>query len=299
MSDPYPIVEVRDEWLRAPEEMGSKTKFWYFHADQGERYGYWLFKYPQSNTGQHWAEKIAAEVALLLDIPHARVELATCSGQRGSVSKSFVFGDRELVHGSQVLEWFIRGYDSEKTFGQSNHTLKNIWKAMDLVFAKPEARRRAKVLISQYVILDAVIGNTDRHHDNWGIIRERDGNRWVGMVAPSFDHASSLGRELLDERRERFLQEGLIGNYAENGRGAIYWSDKGRHGPSPLALIREAAGNNPGLIRSADPNLARLDGETICNLVNRMPANWMTPSARKFTIAMMNYTVKRLKRLLR
>ena len=74
MPDLYPITEVKRESVRESEDMGSKDKFWYLHPTEEE--GYWLFKYPRCNTGEHWAEKIAAEVADLLGISHARVELA-------------------------------------------------------------------------------------------------------------------------------------------------------------------------------------------------------------------------------
>ena len=59
MPDTYPILEVEQEWVLEPETMGSKDKFWY---KQPEKDVNWLFKYPQPNTGQHWAEKIAARL---------------------------------------------------------------------------------------------------------------------------------------------------------------------------------------------------------------------------------------------
>jgi len=62
--------------------MRSKEKFWY-RAKDGEPE--WLFKFPQPNTGQHWAEKIAAEVAACMDILHGVVELAVFQGTRGSI----------------------------------------------------------------------------------------------------------------------------------------------------------------------------------------------------------------------
>ena len=62
-------------------------------------------------------------------------------------------------------------------------------------------------LIADYMVLDALIGNTDRHHENWGILRTRVDGQWEDKVAPSFDHASLLGRELQDVRREKLLVE--------------------------------------------------------------------------------------------
>ena len=96
----YPIVEVQKEWTLAPEFMGTKDKFWYRSPSQNTD---WLFKYPRPNSGEHWAEKIAAEVADLLGVLHAKVELATFEKYRGSASESFTRGERELTHGNQIL----------------------------------------------------------------------------------------------------------------------------------------------------------------------------------------------------
>ena len=292
MSEIYPIVEVKKEWMLEPEAMGTKTKFWY--REPSDRTN-WLFKYPRSNTGEHWAEKIAAEVAARLGIIHAKVELARFQGERGSVAESFSRGGRELVHGNQMLELTVHGYDPVRRFHQSSHTLANIWQVMDHVFVEPEAAGRAKRRIAEYMVLDALIGNTDRHHENWGILRKRTGDRWKGFIAPSFDHASSLGRELQDARRDRRLAENRVGNYAEKGRGAIYWSEEDeRYGPSPLELVRRAVRLYPDLFRPSLRNLERLDEVSMGNLVNCVPADWMTPSARAFALALMRYNFEQL-----
>ncbi len=55
----YTIFEIQPEWVLGPEALGSKEKFWY-RAKDGETE--WLFKFPQPNAGQHWAEKMAAEL---------------------------------------------------------------------------------------------------------------------------------------------------------------------------------------------------------------------------------------------
>ena len=292
MPDVYPIVEVQRESVSETEEMGSKTKFWYL--DPIDEIEYWLFKFPRPNTGEHWAEKIAAEVAALLEIPHAKVELAKFSGEKGSVTQSFAHADQELVHGNQMLEIAVHGYDLKRTYRQSSHNLVNIWQVMDYFFVEPEAAGRAKLRLAEYVVLDALIGNTDRHHENWGILRERKDDHWIGFVAPSFDHASSLGRELQDEQRDRRLAENRLGDYVEKGRGAIYWSEADRRGPSPLELVRQATRKYPEPFRPALTKLEKLDEKSVDDLVNRIPSDWMSPSARKFAIALMCYTLEQL-----
>ena len=284
MRDSYPIVQVHPAWRVEVEEMGSKRKFWYRNPVTGTD---WLFKYPRQNTGEHWAEKIAAEVAARLGTLQAKVELAEFLGIRGSVTESFAGGGQELVHGNQLLGGVIQGYDPERRLGQSAHTLSNIWEVMDLVFGKPADARMAKLQIAEYLVLDALIGNTDRHHENWGLMRHRTGDRWNDFVAPSFDHASSLGRELLDEPRDTRLAEKRVGQYADKGHGGIYWSEKERRGPSPLELVRRGNARYPEIFGPAIMKLDRLDEYAFRGLVNCVPDDWMTPSARAFASALL------------
>jgi len=119
--EPYPIIKVEPHWVLEPEAMGSKDKFWY--RKPGTTEADWLFKYPQPNTGQHWAEKIAAEVAAKLGVFHAVVELAIFQNERGSATESFAREGRELVHGNQALQGKVLGYNPGGTFHHSSHTL--------------------------------------------------------------------------------------------------------------------------------------------------------------------------------
>lgn len=290
----YPILEIRNDWHPAPEPMGSKRKFWFRSHGAGGRD--WLFKYPRPGTGEHWAEKIAAEVASALRVRHARVDLAEFEGHRGSATESFARGGRELHHGNDLLEGAVYGYDPKQRFDQSSHTLGNIWTAMDYAFVHPGAARRAKTTITQYLVLDAIIGNTDRHHENWGLLRRRTAVGWQAMVAPSFDHASSMGRELQNSRRERLLAEDRVGFYAERGRGGIYWEEDGPQ-ISPLELVRRSVDNHGDYFSSALARLRRLDAVTVAAIVDRIPDDWMSAPARTFAVALLCYNLNELRNL--
>ena len=297
MSESYPIIEVREDWLLSPEErqeaMGSKDKFWYRPEEDSTR---WLFKYPQGISGEHWAEKIAEQLARLLDIPHARVELAQFAGSRGSVAESFVSGELELFHGNQILAGIVQGYDPYMRFGQSNHTLENIWLALDHIFEGIGRATEAKLQFAEYVVLDGVIGNTDRHHENWGAIHSKLSEAGtVEYVAPSFDHASSLGRELEDRRRAMLIAENRVGRYSGRGRGGIYWFQTDRRGPSPTNLVLLATERYPELFR---PTLAKLDSisdDSLREIVERTPRDWMSQTARDFAIALMRYNLGKIR----
>ena len=296
MSESYPIIEVQEDWLLdqrdAYEAMGSKAKFWYRPGGDSTR---WLFKYTRGNSGEHWAEKIAEQVARLLDIPHARVELAVFDGNRGSVTESFIDGELELFHGNQILDMVVSDYDPEARFGQSGHTLENILLALDYVFAGTHKGENAKLQFAEYAMLDGVIGNTDRHHENWGIVLKWAVEGQIAFLAPSFDHASSLGRELEDGRRAMLLVEDRVGQYSERGRGGIYWSQDDRRGPSPATLFILATVRYPEFFEPALAKLANLPDSSLCEIVERTPEDWMSPTEREFAVTLMRYNMGKIR----
>ena len=273
--------------------MGSKPKFWY--RESSGQFD-WLFKYPQEGTGQHWAEKIAAEVARAIGVPHAVVELAEVEGRRGSTTRSFLSQTAPtLLHGGEALGRTMP-YDRQRRFGQSAHTLSNIFKALER-FLKDEAAE-AKRQFAGYVVLDALIGNTDRHHDNWGLIEFEAPSTVRRSLAPSFDHGSSLGRELPDKKRTARLAAGTVGGYAEKGRGGIFWSAYGRYGPSPLDLVRRAASHDPTLFRDPVRRVKALSADSLGAIVRRVPADWMSRPARDFAVTLLAYNAAEVTRCL-
>lgn len=294
----YTVFEIQPEWVLEQEALGSKVKFWY-RAKDGEPE--WLFKFPQPKTGQHWAEKIAAEIAARMEIPHAQVELAVFQGTQGSATESFARHRRSLYHGNQILAGLVLGYDPAKAFRQSDHTLSNIFTAIDKVFEIPASARTVKEEFADYLLLDALIGNTDRHHENWGVLIRQDEEDWDGILAPTFDHASSLGRELLDtgegKCRKRLLQQGRVGEYSEKAHGAIFWETTDRRGLSPLELVRRAAALHQDLFQPPLGRLKRLDQHAVESIVSRVPPDWMTPLAREFALALIWYNFRELGKL--
>jgi hypothetical protein len=154
---------------------------------------------------------------------------------------------------------------------------------------------KLKKQFAEYLMLDAIIGNTDRHHENWGILRRKIKNKWYSRLAPTFDHASSLGRELLDEAgpkcRRNILEQNTISAYAERAPGAIYWSAADRKGLSPLEIVRQGSQRWPHIFQPALRKIPQLTRTKIENIVERIPPDWMTPLARLFAVELMCYNL--------
>ena len=288
----YPIVQVRPEDVIGDEGMGSKPKFW-FKRD-GEQ---WLFKEARDGTGEDWAEKVAAEIARVAQIPAATVELGEFSGRRGSASLSFADSRKAetLIHGNEILAGHVLGYDPRKKFHQSDHTLANIVEALRRMFPNPEHHDNVLAELGSYLVLDALVGNTDRHHENWGILtraRTIEGGaiEITAEVAPSFDHASSLGRELLDDGRLQFLAQGRVPKYVRRGHGAIFQNTTDRRGVNPLSLIETGTQTHPGCFVPALQRLKRIQLEHLQATVEDVPAVRMAEPAKNFAKAFMAYT---------
>jgi hypothetical protein len=286
----YPIITIDPNTVEDEEQLGSKPKFWFRH--EGRR---WLFKEVRPNTGEHWAKKVASELAVLLEVPAARVELAQCLDQCGCAVESFILDRRKqfLVHGNELLAGAVTGYERDKRFRQSDHTLANIIRAVEKTFGFGEWRKAAAERLCGFVTLDALIGNTDRHHENWGLlgtqVSESQGIFVISRmeVAPSFDHASSLGRELLDEERLRRLKDKTVLGYIRKGRGGIYGRTSDKHGISPLEAALRAKKLYPELFERWWSKLEGLDEMRMRTILDRVPPDWMSAPAREFALAIL------------
>jgi hypothetical protein len=295
---PYPIIQIAQNEVIGDEQLGTKTKFW-FERD-GVR---WLFKEAReindprgvTPTGEDWAEKVAAEIAHVLQIRAAEVELAEFEGRRGCASRNFTSASQQLMHGNEVLAGYVAGYDRDKRFRQSAHTLENIILAIRGMFPDEAENRTVLTDLASYLVLDALIGNVDRHHENWGLLWqvrvEMDDFRetaWLSKeydVAPSFDHASALGRELLDEKRSNLLRSGAVEAYVRKGRGGIYRQGE-PHGANPLHLVALAARKYPDYFEPVLKTLSSVPLERLTEPLDRIPDERITPPARAFGKAM-------------
>ena len=299
----YPIVELQPSWLLDVEQMGSKNKRWVKLPNDSQP---WLFKFSRESagaiTGEHWAEKLAAEVAALLGVSHARVELARLGGQWGALCRKFdalASDDTELVHGNDLLAGQVTGYDRHKQRKQSDHTIGNVIRAMGELFSDDGARDQALTMLAGYLVLDALILNTDRHHENCGVLRRVDARQGVSYaIAPSFDHASSLARNEPPAKLAQWLAEpGRADWYAERGHGGLYWNERQARGANPLSLALDAAQKWPSYFQPWRAVIAQTSPETLAAVIDRMPGLAMPHESRLFAMALMTSTLERLKSL--
>ena len=273
------------------ENRGARRKFWVSLEDDGTQ---WLLKFPRSNTGEHWAEKVASEIGRLFQINTARVELARVDGEIATICQSFLTDDDEVYndadsftshfHGSEFLDIAIDFYDPHIVRGNRDHNVKTVMDAIQTVGDANAVHRLKEILdeLASYVFLDGLVGNTDRHHDNWMLkYGVASGQVWM-RAAPTFDHASSLGRELTDERRERILSSSGVLNYLRRGRGGVYIDEKHRRAPSPLHLAQLLCRWNRELAEDWRNRLNSITHTDIQSVFDRIPSEFASELAKDF-----------------
>jgi len=299
----YPIITIDPEWVRAEEQMGSKTKYW---VDRPGKADQWLFKYTRRNVwgfaGEHWSEKIAAEVAALLGLPHAVVELAMLQEHPGALSRKFPELNNPgtaLVHGNVLMPVQVHDYDPAKRYGQSDHTLVNILRVIDHHFPVEEERRKALDHFMGVLVLDALVMNTDRHHENWAMVRHTS---VFGVdshhMAPSFDHASSLGRELTEAKILGWAHDPVnVLRYVNKARGPIYRLNKDAEGLNPMDVVALALRVKPEHVRPWLERLLTLDAQALVDIVARVPPSMMGDRHKTFATALLRHTLNRLQHL--
>lgn len=297
MKPSYHVLKVTVSAKESIEQMGTKLKFWLMDARTRKL---WLFKYGRKTTGEDWSEKIAAEVAEALEIPHAVTELGVCEGCRGILSLDFTEqGSRgSLVHGNELLAAIISNYPKDQKFRASQHTVANIVRAIDLPDVGvppgvPAGIATPVDLFLGYLMLDALIGNTDRHHENWGLlVKAAPDSLGHAELAPTFDHASSLGRELSEDAKQNWLTGSHgkdIGIYARRGRArsAVYASSDDPRPLTTLDAFLSLAKMRPSAYATWRDRLAMLLDDRLYEIVHRVPKEFMSPVSKEFAFRLL------------
>ena len=86
----------------------------------------------------------------------------------------------------------------------SQHNLRDIEVLMRALSQHGVLSQNWRQWWAEALLFDALIGNSDRHQDNWGLIFESAGrqppNMPTGRLAPLFDNGTSLSHERFPDR---------------------------------------------------------------------------------------------------
>ncbi|MES2772431.1 MAG: hypothetical protein V4623_10775 [Pseudomonadota bacterium] len=123
-------------------------------------------------------------------------------------------GVQTSVLGGRFMQSMIDGFDTKKG---TQHNFESI-------MALSEMRDDSDWLASwaKGLIFDALIGNTDRHQNNWALLFRSEPGFRPASLAPWFDNGTSLGCERHERQVSRWHNEQLM-RYLHNGRHHMRW----------------------------------------------------------------------------
>lgn len=147
---------------------GTRDKKIYLNPEDGELYYFkQSFKKGQRNyKHEFWSEIIASEVGQLLGFDILPYHIAIRGNIVGCISKSMINqASEELIEGGKYLQAF------DNTFKPENIKLRNQY-SFDLILNALVTFNKEKHLkeLIETILFDALIGNSDRHQENWAII---------------------------------------------------------------------------------------------------------------------------------
>jgi HipA-like C-terminal domain len=231
----------------------------------------------KSYPDQFWGEVIAYRIGCLmgLEVPHTFAAWNSETQLCGALSEWFYVVGRQLhVHGGDLLKNAYPAFD--RKVGEM-HNLLDIEACFKEI--SQDAYLDLKTNWQQWwfdaLVFDALIGNTDRHQDNWGFILQENvqQTRLNTWLTPLFDNGTSLGHERFTQRVqswkdvdfERYIQKGthhvkwsltetppIDGHFDLISRAAVQW-------PQTVALSRNRLNFSPDELCNCFEDLLQLN----------------------------------------
>ena len=182
--------------------------------------------YPNESVTEHLLTRIGQSIGIRV----ADSCLMRVDGQIRFFSKYFLKRKESLVHGVQIFS----GYLEDSQFVQSivderrSHELFTFQFIKAAVSAQfPENSNRLMLDFVKMLAYDALVGNNDRHHLNWGVIQKSPHNRTSIEFSPIYDTARAIFWNHSDERirtvlsnstnKNRFLKKYIDGSKPKTG----------------------------------------------------------------------------------
>lgn len=230
--DMFPVCYNIEEWTHLPmlNTTGTRDKSvvvspygtsYYFKTS--------LKKDKKDYPFEFWSEVVASMLGRYIELPVLRYDFATDKNKIGCISQNMVSSEEILVEGVRLITEFDPTFRDNYKNG---HHISKIKKALARV-----GLLEFKRIAVEMLLFDCIIGNTDRHSENWGLIRSKTTDdvyrnykessllkkiRFRFLLkhefgvpffkvhdffavtrhkfAPFYDNGSSLGRELSEER---------------------------------------------------------------------------------------------------
>jgi hypothetical protein len=224
-----------------------------------------------------------------LNLPVARYELATGYFEESTELVEGVISINCIPNNANVLtgEEFLSENIDYNPDDPSQYTIENVLKGLDSADVKPPCNWEnpipgidtgAKLFVG-YMLLDALVTNSDRHDHNWSVMSVEDRLELV----PSFDHGISLGSTDEDEDKPSLSLPDYVNRYSQS------CFQEGYDKLPTLTIFDRAAQLYPDAAKIWQDKLRAITSEQIDEIFARIPEGRITPTAVRFAKALLEY----------
>lgn len=236
-----------------------------------------MFKYEKENyvSSEACSEKIAYEIARILDYRCAKIELDYDNNNALGVL-NYYFNNNNEIH-----------MDAVTFLGINDDNRKNLY---NLSYIKLKLDSYDTKLFQEFLkilVFDALIGEQDRHEENWGLTESKDGYK----LSPLYDNGDSLlnhfkNKKMLDSYYNKFKD---FNKYIMKSKSQIcdeITKTKLKH----FELIKKIRDEYPNIVIQELNNLKKLSNNKVKQIVYKVPDELLTKEHKELII---EYLIKR------
>jgi hypothetical protein len=297
VSNEWPTVDASAWTLAGVEQQGLHAHEWYRHDSERRT---WLFKPARQERhrafGEDIVEKLASELARLLGVPAARVELATRGEVRGVLVEDARPPDWELQHGRVLMSEAVEDYNPDDR-EHGGHGPQAIQVALRRFASPPSSGLPpgfgAFDAFAGYLVFDALIAHVDRHDRNWAVLVPPPGSESSEALCRSFDHAASLGFTLSPADCAEHLRAASVARWASQGKASRFEHVRGTPWQSLVTLAGTATRLCTDDVRTYWQDRARsVSDRSVADIVGAAPA--LPGTTRRFLVELVLANRRRL-----
>ena len=189
----------------------------------------YLFKRSKASyPDQFWGEIVAYRIGCILEfeVPPAFAAWNSATAICGALIEWFYDDGREVsVHAGDFLARVHDDFDRDRGTTHNMRDNMQLLRALSMRGAIQENSWRQWWVNA--LAFDALIGNTDRHQDNWTMLFSTSTKGTVNFgkarLSPLFDNGTSLGHERFTDK-VRDWNQSQFENYVNKGTHQVRWS---------------------------------------------------------------------------
>jgi hypothetical protein len=190
-----------------------------------------------AKVGHKWypnesiTEYLMVRVGEVLGLNMAKARLAIINGQLRFLSQFFLKKNEVLNHGAEIFSNYLCDPDFISHIGirkEEQHwfTFQFVEAALKAIF-NTQANEFLETFI-KLLVFDAITGNNDRHHYNWGIITSIKDENYQPRFAPIYDTARGLFWSTSDAKIQKWFEHPKqlsvhLKKYADNAKPQTGW----------------------------------------------------------------------------